>query len=37
MGGCKKIPGAAWQLLAQAEWKKLTKANFVWHLGKGGV
>ena len=37
MDGCKKIPGAAWQLLAQAEWKKLTKANFAWRLGTGGV
>ena len=35
MDGCKKIPGAAWQLLAQAQWEKLTKASFRWRLGQG--
>ena len=34
---CTKIPGAAWQLLAQAEWKKLTKASFRERLGQAGV
>ena len=37
MDYCQKIPGAAWQLLAQAEWEKLTKATFVARLGQGGV
>ena len=36
MGYCQKIPGAAWQLLAQAQWEKLTKATFVARLGQGG-
>ena len=36
MDGCKKVPGAAWQLLAQAQWEKLTKASFRWRLGKRG-
>ena len=37
MGFCRKIPGAAWQLLAQAQWEKLTKASFWSRLGKGCV
>ena len=36
MDGWRKVPGAAWQLLAQAQWEKLTKASFRWRLGKRG-
>ena len=37
MDHCHKIPGAAWQLLAQAQWEKLTKASFAGRLGEGAL